>query len=256
MVRSSISACTMLLIFNAFSSAQLSITSVNTAFSQNFDAIGTSADLTVLNGANGWRIGFSAAPTFSGGTSTLGAIQSATLTGTSGGNSYNFRDGNNTNDRAVGFLNSSSFASPRSLMVQLANNTGTTVTELQVNWDWEKYRTGTREFNGRFYTSTDGTTWNEQALGLQNFPADASNAGLATPTVVSKSLLLSGLNLSDSSPFFLRFELAGVGGSTNGQGWGIDNFQVVANPVPEPASLIAVAAAGLGAVTWRRRRKA
>ena len=140
-------------------------------------------------------------------------------------------------------------------MVQLANNTGTTVTELQVNWDWEKYRTGTREFNGRFYTSTDGTTWNEQALGLQNFPADASNAGLATPTVVSKSLLLSGLNLSDSSPFFLRFELEGVGGSTNGQGWGIDVFQVVANPVPEPATVLALSAVGFAGVTALRRRR-
>lgn len=239
---------------------QLSITSVATEFGQDFNALSSTAptglDLTNLNGANGWRVGFGSTPTFSGGTNLLTQIQSATLTSTSSGGSYNFRDGAATTDRAVGFLTSNTFASPRSLMGQLTNNTGATITSLDINWIIEKYRSGTREFTSNFYTSLDGTTWTIHSAASTTFAADANNNGISTPLQTPKSLSLIGLSIADSASFFIRFDVVGTGGSSNGQALGFDDFRIVANPVPEPASLIAMAAAGLGVVTWRRRRKA
>jgi hypothetical protein len=103
--------------------AQLSITSTGTAFTENFDGMGTSGTATLPTGfrvgtTSDWTVG-TTATTLAGGSN--GAVF------TSGG-TYNFANGAtaSSTDRALGFLNSGSFTSPRSIVLALTNNTVST----------------------------------------------------------------------------------------------------------------------------------
>ncbi len=75
----------------------------------------------------------------------------------------------------------------------------------------------------------------------------------------STNIAYNGLNITPDNSNILTVQVVALttsSGTGSRDTFGIDNFAINYTPVPEPASLIAVAAAGLGAVTWRRRRKA
>ncbi len=229
---------TLLLGSAAFS--QLSITATGTAFTENFDGMGSTATAslpTSFKMGTDWATG-AAATTLAAGTTGAGS-----LTGTSGGGFYNFANGvtASATDRAPGFLNSGSYTSPRSVIVRLTNNTGTTITSLSINFDYEKYRSGTRAFDWSFFHGSASAPATAEATGNQNYPGDVANTTIFNPpTTTSKSVTLSSLSIANGSDYYLRWTLTGVGGSSNGQAMGIDNFSVTANgggPVcSEPAS--------------------
>jgi hypothetical protein len=227
------------------------------AVTQNFDGLTTTGtNLSVLDSA-GWVVAGGATPTFAGGTATL---STATINGSSAGNYYNFGNGASTADRAVGFLNSGSFTSPRSLMVEINNNTGSVITDLQLSFDYEKYRSGSRAFDMTFFESSNGSTWTTVAAGNQSYAADANNTTVfSPPTSINKSLTISGLSIAGGSNYYLRWNLAGVGGSTNGQAIGIDNFSVTATvaAVPEVSAFLygGVIITGLCGWKWRQKRR-
>ena len=54
-------------------------------------------------------------------------------------------------ERAIGFLSAGSYSSPRSIVYAFTNNTGVTVTNLDLSWNYEKYRSGTRAFDWTFF---------------------------------------------------------------------------------------------------------
>jgi hypothetical protein len=240
--------------FGMTAKAGLILATLNNAVTQNFDGLGTSTNISGLD-AGGWRLGAGASPTFATGTSAV-SVQAAAFTSISSGGQYNLRNNTTTTDRALGFLNSSGFTSPRSIMLEFTNNTGSTVTELDLAWNYEKYRSGTREFNWSFFHGGDGSTWTAAAAGNQNYLGDANNStAFSPPTSISKTLTLTGLNIANNSNYYLRWDLSGVGGSTNGQAIGIDNFSITA--VPEPSSLALTVAVGCvaGVVRCRRSRQ-
>ncbi len=214
---------------------QISISSVSTIYTETFDGIGTSATASL---PNGWRFGLSTTPVW--GTYTTATTQAAgttstgVLTGTSQGGAYNFANGitASSTDRAVGFLTSNTYSSPRCLMVDLLNNTGSTITNYNIGYDIEKYRSGSRQFDINFFVSTDGITWTSPTTaGDQSYTADANNTTIYNPPgTVSKSFSVSGLSIANLSHYYLRWQYTGNSGSTNGQGIGIDNFYVSCCP--------------------------
>ena len=240
-----------LLMLPAAARATLVIGTMHVPVTQNFDSLGTSGlSLSVLNGATGWRVVGGASPTFASGSSTLTQLGNGSFTA---GGSYNF-GGTGNGDRAVGFLTSGSFTSPQNLMVQLQNSTGGTIAALEIDFDYEKYRTGTRAFDWTFFGSVDGVNWTSYSAGDHSYVADVNSTTYGTPlSSTSKAITISGLSIANGSSYFLRWTLAGVGGSTNGQGIGIDNFSITA--IPEASSfLFAGVVAGVAGLRWGGRR--
>lgn len=229
-VKYAIMALFMVASFGA--SAQWSITTSGVS-SQNFDGMGTSATATLpagfrVNTGTDWSTGTSSTGAAAG-TSGTGA-----LTGTSGGNIYNFANGvtGSSTDRALGFLTSGSFTSPRNTILRITNNTGNTITAITVSFDYEKYRTGTRAWNMNFFHGSTSTPATAATDGDQAYAADGANAVVNPPTTISKSVTLTGLSIANGSDYYFRWAYAGTGGSTNSQGIGIDNvsLNVTAGP--------------------------
>lgn len=223
------------------------ILSSNT-YAQNFDGMGSGTALPT-----GWRItestqttNYLSANTGVGGTAT-------TLTGSSSGDAYSFRSGS---DNAVGFLSSGGFATPRNLFVGLTNGLGNTITSLTLNFNYEKYRSGSRAFNFNFSYSENGTSWTPLAAGNQAYAADAANTTVSfPPLVVNKSgIQLTGLDITAGETIYFRWEYVGTGGSSNGQALAVDNFSLSATVVPEPGSTLLLGVAAISLAVMRRRR--
>ncbi len=218
-----------LMLFSGQGWGQISITANGTAFTQNFDGIGSTATASL---PSGWKV--SSGIIYSTSTSTTttvayGSSGTGAVTGTSAGGTVNWANGINASstDRAVGFLTTGSFSSPRSLFVQITNNTGSTISSLSITFDIEKYRSGSRAWDINFFSSIDGTTWTSQTNGDQSYIADANNTVINNPpTTISKSVTISGLSIANGSSYYLRWAYTGSGGSTNAQGLGIDNFSI------------------------------
>ena len=215
---------------------QISITSISTVYTENFDGIGTSATASL---PSGWKVSGSSGSTAygSGGTVTTqaaGTSGTGILTSSSTGGAYNFANGvtASSSDRAVGFLTSSTYTSSRCLMVKMVNNTGITISNFNISYDIEKYISGTRQFDINFGVSTNGTTWTAPTTaGDQSFPADANNTTVYDPpTTVTKSFSITGLSIANGSSYYFKWQYTGSGGSTSPQGIGIDNFSVICCP--------------------------
>lgn len=207
---------------------QMIITST-TPVTQNFDGMGTSATASL---PSGFRI--SQGTVYANGLSATnrayGTSGTNAVSAVSAGGAVNWANGVNSTatDRALGFLSSNTYTSPRSIMLEIENNTGGTITELNVSFNYEKYRNGSREFNLTFFHGSGGGTWTAAAAGNQNYPADAGNTVVNPATSISKSFTITGLSISNNSKYYFRWAYTGVGGSTNGQGIGLDNVSVSA----------------------------
>eukprot|EP01036_Dinobryon_divergens_P030764 gene30764-40059_t len=194
----------ILQLFTSQVSAQLSITSTS-AFTENFNGIGSSATAAC---PSGWKIG---AATYTGAVSAVtaaaGTSGTGALTGTSSGALYNFADGVtiSSTDRSLGIL---------------------TTTGFTISFDYEKYRAGTRAFNMAFESGTDGSTYGSAWTdGAHSYSADGANAVVNPPTTQSKSVTITG-------------------GSSNGQGIGVDNFSITATPACSTPTAYSVTGTG------------
>ena len=257
--------CFALAIFLAFYPlhAQVSFTAgAGLTQSQNFNTIGNSATATL---PSGWRVGAAAATTFAaagtavtraGGTSGAGI-----LTGASAGGSYNFANGITASsaDRSVGFLSSGGFPAPYYLYVETQNNSAQGITGIQVQYIIEKYRSGSREWTITLETSPDGTTWTSHAAGTDVYPADANNTTVSNPPLNNgKNVTVTGLAIPIGGTLYLRWSYVGTGGTTNGQGLGIDDVTLTAINGVIPASAVysatdfPEAAANNGTITQTR----
>jgi hypothetical protein len=225
-------------------------------YSQNFNSLGTSATAAL---PTGFRIFGGASPTWTGATGTAvtlayGTTGTGAVTGTSSGGIVNWADGvtGSATDRALGFLNTGSFTSPQSILFAFTNSTGSTVTSLNLGWDYEKYRSGSRAWDWTFFTSADGSAWTSRTAGDLSYAADANNTVISNPavTTASPSFSITGLSIADGQTYYLRWTLTGNGGSSNGQGLAIDNFSLAAIPEPSTYALIVL---GLGGLILARR---
>jgi hypothetical protein len=229
-----------------------SLGAVTTLYAQNFDGMTTSS--TAALPAN-WRFFGGFNPTWGGVAITTAVSQNAGTSGTgvvsssSAGGNYLWVNGvlASGTDKAIGFLSSGGAPSPRSIMMSYTNDTGYDLASFTASWDYEKYRSGTRAFDWTFFSSTDGTNWSAVTAGDQSYTADAGNTVVNPASSISKSASFNAV-VANGSTLYLRWTYTGVGGSTNAQGLGIDNFSLV--PAPGAAALIGLA----GFITPRRRK--
>ncbi len=237
MLRASVLLLGMLLLAGS-ANAQLtfvSIDSVSSSLSENFDTIG-SGEHALL--PQGWRIGISAdfslgknSTTESAGTTGLGALNI-----NSPGGFYNFANGENatSTDRAVGFLTDNENNQNKNLLVGLQNNSGATINDISFSFDAEKYRSGIRANDIRLFYGFDGLSWIEVPEGLVHYAPDAATAVVNPPSTTSKSIALSNLNLPDQGKLYFRWFYTFISSVTFCQALGIDNFQLNVGPAQQP----------------------
>ncbi|WP_396144375.1 GEVED domain-containing protein [Flavobacterium sp.] len=219
------------LLFGVFSWGQIAIPN-STPITQNFDGMASTATANlpagfVLNSSANYATGVTAT-TFAYGTTGTGVV-----TGTSSGGYINWGNGitASATDRALGILNTNSFASSKYILVAIQNTGSSNITDLSITFDYEKYRSGSRQFDWTFFHGATSTAVATSAsAGDQSYPADINNTTIYNPpTTTSKSVTLSGLSIAPSGLYYLCWKYTGLGGSSNGQGIGIDNFSITAS---------------------------
>ncbi|MFM6130463.1 MAG: beta strand repeat-containing protein, partial [Sphaerospermopsis kisseleviana] len=225
-------------------------------YTQNFNSLSNSASTNV---PTGWFI-TTTATNFTGTTNVTqayGTTGTGAVSGSSSGGAVNWGNGTNATatDRALGFLNANAYTTGKSLVFGFTNNTGSSVTNLSLAWDYEKYRSGSRAWTWTFAYSTDGSSWITNSSGGLAYAADANNTTVFNPptTTTNISLNIGSLSIGNSSSVYLRWTLDGDGGSSNGQGLAIDNFSMTATYAGAAGSGIFWTANGStlgGAGTW------
>jgi len=212
----------------------ISIESASVPMVESFDGLGTAKHGAmpigwVLSPDPSYALGHNATD-YSAGTSGDGA-----LTANSSPGFINLADGDNatSTDRSIGFLTDQLSPRAKHLIVGFQNITGSDVTELQISYDIEKYRSGTRPNEIHFFYGYDGVVWNEVTDALQHYDADAAIAVVNPPTSVSKSIGLSNLNIPDQGSLYLRWAYTATT-PNNCQVLAIDNFQFLAGPPQQP----------------------
>jgi len=201
-------------------------------------SIGTSATASLPQGFKAsTAVGSPSAPLWIDAANNISATtnRGGTLAAASTGATYNWANGDPTSstERAIGFLTSGSYPTGTaannvglSILSKVRNNTTSTMNDITVSFDYEKYRTGTNVCNLTFFYSTNGTTWTAATTGNHTFSADANSTSVpaGAPVTVSKSVVLSGINLSAGSDIYFRWSYAS--GGSNAQGIGLDNFSI------------------------------
>jgi hypothetical protein len=240
------------LLAPASGQAQIAITSLHSAVLENFDALGTAASAAL---PASWRL-------TAAGDSTVSWLDLTNVTTTSAqassgspstGGRYNW--GQSAGDRAVGFMTSSGYASPNSLLAQFSNATGATITDLTLTFDYERYRLNSSPASIAFFYSFDGNSWTAAPAGDSGaFSTGASAYGFTTPiSTSSRQVTLSTLDFGPGANLYLRWSFDT--GGANSQGLGLDNFSLTASAIPEPSTYAALGgAAALATALWRRRR--
>ena len=207
--------------------AQQSITGINSSVFQNFSSMSTAA---VSNLPAGWRIGADWNSGLSQTTQAAGNSGTGMLNGSSSGGVFNFAEGitGSSVERSLGFLNSGSYTTPRSIVYAFTNNTGSTINQLNISWVYEKYRSGVRAWDWTFFHGSTSAPSIQVTGGSMSYPADADNTTIYAPAQsVTKHIEITGLSIAPGSVYYLKWTLTGNGGSTNGQALGIDDIEIL-----------------------------
>lgn len=229
---------------------QVSIPAVNSAVTQNFDSIGSSATATL---PAGWKVD-SATATSNYGSATNVTTRSGGTTGTgvlttsSAGGTYNFANGitASSTERAVGWLPSGTYSAPRNLFVQMQNNTGQTLTDFALSFNYEKYREGTKSAVLNFSYSTDGVSWTLVSAGGNSYAAGLNTTTVFNPPAqTNKTFNLTGLNLANGGLIYFRWEYTEGTEAGGRQAIGIDDFSVTASSGASTTPTIVTSASSL-----------
>ena len=113
------------------------------------------------------------------------------------------------------------------------NNTGASLSGLQLSYNVEKYRNGSNPagFRVQMFYSTDGSVWTNAGNNfLTSFAANADNTGFATAPGATATVS-SPLNISipNGSSFFIAWNYSVASGTTttNAQALAIDNISIL-----------------------------
>jgi hypothetical protein len=239
--------------------AQATAVSVSgTSYTQDFNGITTGPTSSIAGAAPGWsfwRSGTSSVqPNYAtSGSNTTAVTQNAGTVGTgvvannSSGGAYLWVSGTlaSGTDKSIGFLSTGSYPGTTSaapgqslaILFGFTNTTGATITNLDLGWNFERYREGTRAQGWEFYTSTDGSTWSANSAGNESYTGSSTSTVYNPPQQVAKSVTVPSLSIANGSSYYLRWSLVTTGSWSNAQGLGIDDFTMnlatsgsVANP--------------------------
>jgi hypothetical protein len=269
-----VASCLSLLALCALQSkGEAEIVLTTSTYTQNFDSLGINATANAFSSTVGT---ISPIPNLTswdgakvGGNGTTSVAMSISDGNSTSGGMYSFGAASGA-DRALGVI-----ASGTNIMgfgFQLRNNTGTTITGLDISFTQENWRSSTTSQN----TVTAGWALGSGSITSANYitavgfnavsglnlvgpAAVATNGALNGNDVanqVARSASITGLTLAQGDSIFFRWVDANDTG--NDAGLAIDNFSLTAfssSAVPEPATLSLLGVAiGLGAVARYRRK--
>jgi hypothetical protein len=240
-------AVLMVAVLVADASAQATAVTVSgTTYSQNFDGITTGQTSSIASAAPGWsffRSGTSSVqPNYTtSGSNTTAVTQNAGTTGTTGvvsalssGGAYLWVSGTlaSGTDKSIGYLSTGSYPGTTSaapgqslaILFGFTNTTGATITTLDLAWNYERYRMGSRTQGWDFYTSTDGSTWSANSLGNATYSGTSTAIVYNPPESTAKAVSIPSLSISNNANYYLRWSFVTTGSWTNSQGLGIDDF--------------------------------
>ncbi len=217
-----------LLALTGFAFGQISLASLNTAYTQNFDGLAnTGTGSSTLSGTlAGWNISESG--------SNANATYTADTGNSNAGDTYSYGAAGST-DRALGSIASGSLVSRWG--AQFVNNTGSQITQLLVAYTGEEWRMGqaSRGTNDQitFEYSTNATslntgTWTAVSALTYNSTDITGTAGLRDGNNASYrtalSTAISGLNIPAGQTFWIRFVDVNIAASDDGLA--IDDFSI------------------------------
>ncbi len=237
-ISQAVAAALLSTVVHQVAMAQIAL-STSTPYTQNFDAMGTSATATL---PSGFRVDKPAVVrtvgTFAAAVTATSLAGGANLSSSASNGIYNFGSGTTTTgpDRAVGFLSSGTATSSGNLYAQFANNTGASLTALQISYNVEKYRAGINAagFRIQMFYSTDGNTWtNAGSSFLTSFAQDGGtvNSGYtpapgSTTPVTNQALAVT---IPDGGSFYLAWNYSVSSGTTttNAQALAVDDISIL-----------------------------
>lgn len=212
-----------------FSYGQISLTALNTAYTQNFDGLASSGtgSFTLTGTLSGWAI-------IETGTNA-NTSYSADIGSTTTGNTYSYGASAST-ERALGSIASSNLLSRYG--AQFKNDTGSLIDQLEISyvgeeWRFDPARGTTIKDQITFEYSTDATslttgTWNAVTALMYETTNLTGTAGLrngndpAYRTALSNTI--TGLNINAGQSFWIRFVDVNVSGTDDGLA--IDDFSL------------------------------
>lgn len=243
--------------------APVSLTTLGSAYTQNFDTLSnTTGSTTNTLALPGWSL------TETGGGARDNEQYAVDTGGSITGDIYSYGAAGST-DRALGGLRSGTLIP--TFGAQFANNTGSTITSLLIGYTGEQWRLGTTGRSDRLdfqysLNATDLTTGTWVDVNALDFiTPDSSTVGAkngnsaGNRTVLSSTL--ANLSIANGSGFWIRWMDVDATGADDGLA--VDDFSLTASgvttptptPLPEPQGLALVAVALLGAVASRRRAR-
>jgi autotransporter-associated beta strand protein len=204
-----------------------------TSYTQNFNTIGTTATASL---PTGWKMTAAGdtSVSWADGTNVTATTQAASSGSPTSGGRYNWGDGSDASDRAIGFMTSGSYASPNSVILGLTNNTGSSISAFNLAFDYERYRINSAAAAITFFVSSNGSDWTAVTAGDSGaFSTGTSAYNFTTGTVINKSgISVSDLSIANGSSYYFRWNFNTTGG--NSQGLGLDNFDLTATLAAGP----------------------
>lgn len=236
----------------------VSLSSLSSSYTQNFNTLSKVAGSTTnASLPTGWAI------SETGGGARDNELYAVGTGSSTTGDIYSFGESGAT-DRALGSLLSATLVPM--FGAQFTNNTGATITMLDIAYTGELWRRGTAHRADRlaFQYSTDatslttGTYLNFSALDFVS-PTTSNDIGALNgndrenSTAIAASIL--GLKIAANSSFWIRWNDVDALGADDGMA--VDNFSLKArsSAVPEPGSLMLAGIALFGLFSTRRRSR-
>jgi autotransporter-associated beta strand protein len=220
-----------------------------TSSTQNFNGITTGSNSSLTPGWSFFRTGTSpgssianpivVTPTYDSAsnygtvTQNAGTSGSGVVTNSSSPGAYLWVNGTlaTGTDKSIGFLSAGSYPGTTAYVGQqlailfgFTNSTGSTITNLDLGWNFERYRQGSRTRSWEFYTSSDGSTWSANTAGNQTYSGTSNSVVYNPPESTAKAISIPSLSIASGSNYYLRWSYVTTGSWTNAQGLGIDDF--------------------------------
>jgi len=243
--------------------APVSLTSLGGAYTQDFDTLSNTAGSTTnASLPTGWAI------TESGGGSRDNEQYAVDSGSSNFGDVYSYGASNST-DRALGVLRSGTLVP--TIGAEFFNNTGATITLLDIAYIGEQWRLGTAsrtdqldfQYSANATSLSSGTYLDFNALDFvtPNTTTSGAKNGNDATNRATISATISGLSIATGASFWIRWNDFDASGADDGLA--IDNFSLTARgevareslAVPEPGSMMLAGIALAGLMTTRRRSR-